>query len=129
MARHMIVFLLGCLGFLAACDGPGPGFRGVEAREVSVGANRFSVYVGETHVQAVRRNASWNIALPGIAMDAVVAMQRASGCRIRHIAGDAAVLVGRMHCGGSPNLCEVDADLRGRRGFVVPLRRACPGEG
>lgn len=126
----MIVLGIGFMFFIAACDGPTSGFRDAKSNQQIVGDNRFTVYVGDGYAEAIRTNPTFNIRMPTIARDAAVAMQKASGCRVRELAGDAAIVTGRLSCTGpEAPACEVQAVLKGRRGFQVPITGACDRSG
>ena len=113
---------------VTACDAPTSGFRGGEVSRHQIGGAAFTVYVKGGQAQAVRTNRQYAPRVGPLAGQAVVAMQRASGCRVTEVAGDAAVLVGRLSCKAKKwPACDVDALLKGRRGLRVPVRETCPG--
>lgn len=113
---------------VGACDAPTPGFRGaVVSRHVVDGA-AFTVHHKGGQAEAVRTNRQYAPRIGPLAGQAAVAVQQATGCRVTQLAGDAAVLVARLSCGGAPvAACQVDAVLRGRRGVSVPVYRDCDG--
>ncbi|GGE41851.1 hypothetical protein GCM10011360_31680 [Primorskyibacter flagellatus] len=120
------VLFTACL-LLAACDAPTRGFGGAEVSRHVVEGSSFTVHLKGDQAQAVRTNRQYAPRVGPLAGRAAMAMQQASGCRVRRIAGDAAVLVGALSCSAAAHpACEVDAVLVGRRGLRVPVRRTCP---
>ena len=114
-----------CL-LLTACDAPTRGFGGAEVSRHAVEGSSFTVHVKGDQAEAVRTNRQYAPRIGPLAGRAAVAMQQASGGRVTRIAGDAAVLVGALSCSAAPRpACEVDAELLGRRGLRVPVRRTC----
>jgi hypothetical protein len=118
---RLLVMLL-----LAGCAAPTSGFRGAVASEVVIEGSRFQIYRKGDQAQAVRTNRQFAPRIGPLAGRAAVAMQQVTGCRVTDMAGDAAVLVARLSCGG-PRVaaCQVDAILKGRRGVRVPVVRRC----
>ena len=110
---------------LMACEAPTPGFRGAEVSRHVIEGSSFTVYVKDSTAQAVRTNRQFAPRIGPLAGRASIAMQRASGCRVKSLSGDAAVLVARLSCGGPIRACDVDADLKGRRGYSLPVLRRC----
>ncbi|EAQ04534.1 lipoprotein, putative [Pseudooceanicola batsensis HTCC2597] len=125
MDRLIPIFLLILLG---ACDAAPTGFRGVPPSRHVVEGSQFSVYRKGGLAQAVRTNRQFAPRIGPLAGRAAVAIQQATGCRVTELAGDAAVLVGRLRCDAPvARACEVDAELRGRRGMRLPVVRRCAG--
>ena len=95
-----------------------------------VEGSAFTVHLKGGMAEAVRTNTQMAPRIGPLAGRAAIAMQAASGCRVRDIAGDAAVLVARLSCGGTTRpACEVDAVLKGRRGLQEPVVRRCGDAG
>ena len=113
---------------LAACDAPTPGFRGAEVSRHVIEGSAFTVHVTGGLAEAVRTNAQWAPRIGPLAGRAAIAIQRASGCRVTEMAGDAAVLMARLSCSAPVRpACEVEAVLKGRRGYRLPVVRHCAG--
>jgi len=111
MGRFLFLMLL------AGCAAPTSGFRGAVATEVVVEGSRFQVYRKGDQAQAVRINRQFAPRIGPLAGRAAIAMQQVTGCRVTDMAGDAAVMVGRLSCTATPvAACKVDAVLKGRRG-------------
>ncbi|WP_407494562.1 hypothetical protein [Pseudooceanicola sp. MF1-13] len=114
------------LVLLAGCAAPTSGFRGAVSSDVVVEGSRFQVYRSGDQAQAVRVNSQFAPRIGPLAGRAAIAMQLVTGCRVTDMAGDAAVLVGRLSCAAAPvDACEVDAVLKGRRGYRMPVVRRC----
>jgi len=84
---------------LAACDTPGPGFRGVDPVRISVGKSTFDVRVDGTRAQAIRVNMEWAPRPAAVAPRAVAAIEQVSGCRVARLDGDQAVILAKLECG------------------------------
>ncbi len=83
----------------SACNTPGPGFRGIEATRITVGGSTFDVRVAGTRAEAIRLNSEWAPRLDAVAPQGVAAIERVSGCRVRKLDGDAALMTARLDCG------------------------------
>ena len=83
---------------LAGCNEPGPGFRGVPATRVTEGGSTFDVRVSGTRAEAVRINMQWAPNLDAVAPQARAAIERVSGCRVRRLGGDQALVVAYLDC-------------------------------
>ena len=96
----MRVFLPGLVILtLAACDTPGPGFRGIDPVRISVGKSTFDVRVDGTRAQAIRLNMEWAPRPAAVAPRAVAAIEQVSGCRVVRLDGDQAVILAKLKCG------------------------------
>lgn len=67
---------------LLSCSSPGRRFNTVEPVRVSVEGSIFDVYVLGKDVRAIRLNFEMLPTMPVIGPRAVIAMERASGCRV-----------------------------------------------
>ena len=91
------------LFLLAACNTPGPEFRGLAATQVTVAGSVFDVRVRDDRAEAIRVNAQYAPRIGPIHARAAFAMQRVSGCRVGRMAGDQAQATARLHCGSRPD--------------------------
>ncbi|MBZ8117321.1 hypothetical protein KUD11_01530 [Roseovarius sp. LXJ103] len=96
----MRLLLLPLAVLLAACDTPGPDFRGVEPVRISVGQSVFDVRVDGLRAEAIRLNAEWAPRLEAVASRGVMAIEEVSGCQVRDLDGDPAQMTARLNCGG-----------------------------
>lgn len=124
-------YLLLCLGLLAACNTPGPGFRGVPATQVTVDGSVFDVRVRGNTAEAIRTNRQYAPRPGPIETRARLAISQVSGCRVSRLKGDAAVIHARLACGGQSHVppvhpvgavleCyEVDSYLSGATGETI----------
>ena len=85
---------------LVGCNAPGPEFRHVAATRISIDQSIFDVRVAGTRAQAIRLNAEPAPRLVAVAPRGVVAIEKVSGCRVRRLEGDAAVMQAWLDCGG-----------------------------
>lgn len=85
---------------LIACSAPGVAFRDAPATRIHIGASVFDVRVLGTRAQAIRLNAESAPRLAAVAPRGVAAIERVSGCRVRKLEGDAALMTAWLDCGG-----------------------------
>ena len=100
---------------LAGCNGPGPGFDEVEATRIAVGPSRFDVRVKGARAEAIRLNPEPAPRLAAVAPRGVAAIEKVSGCRVRRLEGDAALMRAWLDCGGRleplPRAIEFECEL------------------
>jgi hypothetical protein len=91
---------------LCACDTPSPDFWGVPATRITVQGTAFDVRIKDRKAEAIRLNfekkARWMI----VGAKAGYAIEQLSGCKIKKLKGDPAVVYASLKCKG-------DADTRG----------------
>lgn len=85
---------------LTACDTPNVWFKYTDVKELSVGGHDFKVYYSSKKAQSVRLN---NVRLRQRqegADAALVAIEQASGCRIRNVdkKTDAVLVIASLRC-------------------------------
>lgn len=83
---------------LSACDGPSPHFMGVDPVRVEVDGSVFAVRVKGKLAEAVRTNVQYAPRIGPIGPRAAEAMRQASGCEVREIRGDQALILGILEC-------------------------------
>lgn len=112
----MMRWIILSAGLLAACDTPGPDYRGVAAQRVTVGKSTFDVRIDGDTAQAIRLNAEWAPRPMAVMPRAVAAIEQVSQCRVSQIGGDQAVIKARLDCGDGPPVAprtlEYDCDVR-----------------
>lgn len=81
-----------------ACDTPGPEFAGVPAERQHVGKSVFDVRLKGDLAQAIRVNSEWAPRSEAVWPRAVIAIEQASGCRVRRMEGDQVVIKARLDC-------------------------------
>lgn len=89
------VLLILCL---CACNRAGPHFRGLEATRVTVDGSVFDVRVRGELAEAQRVNTEYAPRLGAIGPRAAKAMAHVSGCRVRQVLGDQAIVTGVLDC-------------------------------
>ncbi len=92
------ILLFASLLILGSCNAPGPDFSGLPATRVTVETSIFDIRVRDRMAQAIRVNAQYAPRLGPIGTRAAYAMQIVTGCTVTKLTGDAAVLLGRLHC-------------------------------
>lgn len=98
--RRLLVFV--CLVLVAACNTPGPQFRGVTPVRVEVAQSAFDVRIAGPWAQAIRLSPEWAPRSAAVAPRAVTAIEQASACRVARLGGDQAVLLAHLDCGAGP---------------------------
>ena len=124
MMRPVFLFLF-CMVF-AACDTPGPSFRGIEPVRISVGKSIFDVRVDGNRAQAIRLNMEWAPRPAAVAPRAVAAIEQVSGCRVARLDGDQAVILARLEFGRglappAPDIREFDCEIEPMGGGLADL--------
>ncbi|MDF1726725.1 MAG: hypothetical protein P1U53_03145 [Sulfitobacter sp.] len=94
--RFLSCFLALCL--LAACNTPGPHFRGLPATTVTVQGSTFDVRVRDELAEAIRTNSEYAPRFGPIRDRARIAMAQVSGCRVKEVRGDQAQAIGILDC-------------------------------
>ncbi|MEO9895806.1 MAG: hypothetical protein ABJ178_14175 [Marinomonas sp.] len=87
---------------LAACDTPGPHFRGIAPHRVTVDGSTFDIRVRGKLAEAIRTNAEYAPRLGPIAKRAKVAIEMVSTCDVDEIRGDQAYVIGVLDCAKAP---------------------------
>jgi hypothetical protein len=91
--------LLLCFALLlAACNTPGPAFRGIQPIRITVQGSTFDVRVNADRAEAIRVNMEYAPRFGPIRQRAAVAMQKVSGCRVTRVGGDQAQAIGKLSC-------------------------------
>lgn len=85
---------------VAACNTASPGFRGVAPVRVTVAPSVFDVRVKDGQAEAIRINAEYAPRMGPIAPRAAIAIEQVSGCKIRRLGGDQAMIRASLNCGG-----------------------------
>lgn len=93
-----LALLFGLWPLLSACAGPTPHFAGIPAVTVSVDGSTFAIRRRGDLAEAVRTNSQYAPRMGPIAGRAERAIAQATGCAVRDIRGDAAVIVARLRC-------------------------------
>lgn len=88
-----LVFLV-----LAACNMPGPHFRGLPATRVTVEGSTFDVRVRDELAEAMRINTEYAPRFGPIEGRAGRAMAMVSGCEVKEVRGDQALATGILDC-------------------------------
>ncbi|WP_212733851.1 hypothetical protein [Sulfitobacter sabulilitoris] len=97
---RLILILLCCA--LAACNTPGPHFRGLDATRVTVDGSTFDVRVRDRLAEALRVNPQYAPRFGPIAGRAKQAIEQVSGCEVTEVRGDQALATGLLECGKTP---------------------------
>lgn len=98
MAKILLVFIF----LLAGCAGGSPHFMGIEPQRVTVDGSTFVVRIKGDLAEAVRVNPQYAPRMGPIGQRAALAMEQVSGCAVRHISGDQALILGRLDCDKQP---------------------------
>ena len=89
---------------LAACNTPSPTFRGLPAQKVTVDGSTFDIRIRGKLAEAIRTNPQYAPRLGPIEGRAAQAMAMVSGCDVRIVTGDQALMLGQLDCNGRASL-------------------------
>jgi hypothetical protein len=111
---------------LMGCDTASPAFRGVEAQRITVGQSTFDIRVRENRAEVIRINSEWAPRMAAVEPRARAAIAKVSGCEVKRLRGDQAMMVADLKCGESavplapqePLTCELDGKPRALPGEV-----------
>ncbi len=84
---------------LTACNTPSPGFQGIEPVRVTVAPSVFDVRVKDGQAEAIRLNAEYAPRMGPIGPRATLAIEQVSGCTVRRLGGDQAMIRASLNCG------------------------------
>ena len=123
---------LSCLCLLVACDTPTKEYRGIDPVRVHLGGSTFDIRVKGRRAQAIRTNMEWAMRLSSVGPRAIWAIEAVSGCTVRRLTGDQALMQATLDCGaGAPRppqnapelACELD-EVEGSYGllFCEPIK-------
>lgn len=87
---------------LAACDTPGLEFHGVPAEQVEVRGMTFAVRIMGNRAEAIRINRMARPKMDQVGYAAALAIERVSGCKVRQLDGDVAVVTATLRCRDGP---------------------------
>lgn len=93
-----IILLLALVVLLAACNTPGPHFRGLEATRVTIQGSTFDVRVRGELAEAIRVNSEYAPRFSPVRERAAIAMAQVSGCEVKDVRGDQALATGLLDC-------------------------------
>ena len=96
---RFFVIILVCAG-LAGCDTPSRDFRAAPVTSVKIAQSVFDVRINGIRAEAIRINSEWAPRLAATAPRGVAAIEVASGCTVRRLRGDQAMMVADLNCGG-----------------------------
>ena len=99
-----------CL-ILMACDSPSLAMRNVAAQRVQVDGFAFAVRVRGDRAEAIRTSRNWLPRERAVFDAATEAVERVSGCAVRSVDGDQAIVTARLRCGKTPATVPVLAVL------------------
>lgn len=88
---------------LAGCSGPGLDFRGIAPAEMQVDGITFVVRAKATEAEAIRTNKMSRPRMSQVGEAAAIAIERLTGCEVRQISGDVAVIRATLRCRDGPN--------------------------
>ena len=83
---------------LAGCDSPTPAVARWQRATVEVGGMVFGVHWSEDRAEAYRTSRHLRPRLSVVQANAAVAITQASGCTVREIGGDHAIVTARLDC-------------------------------
>ena len=87
---------------LAGCNTPSMTFRGITPVTVTVDGSTFAVRVKDLHGEAIRTNMQYAPRTGPIGARGATAIAQVSGCKVRRVGGDQAVVTAALDCGKGP---------------------------
>ncbi len=90
------------LVLLAGCDTPSRTYRDVPVSRISVDQSVFDIRVKDNRAEAIRINAEWAPRLSSVKPRAIAAIEQVSGCKVKRMRGDQAMMIADLKCKGSP---------------------------
>lgn len=114
--RYVFVFAV----LLMGCDTPSPAFKGAEVQRITVGQSTFDIRLRDNRAEAIRVNSEWAPRLAAVEPRARAAIEKVSGCEVKRLRGDQAMMVADLKCGKeavplppqAPLTCELDGAPR-----------------
>jgi hypothetical protein len=104
----MIRFVFMSLLCLSACAVPAPHFMGAEPVRAEVHGSAFVMRRNGRLVEVIRVNREWAPRLSEqLGRRAEIAVEKAYGCPVRDIRGDAARMIARLKCGKPDDLAKI----------------------
>ena len=94
-------FLFAVTIILTGCDTPSRAYNSVPLSRVSVDGSVFEIRTNENRAEAIRVNAEWAPSLKSIEPRAVAAIEQASGCKVKRLRGDQAMMIADLKCKGA----------------------------
>jgi hypothetical protein len=98
---YRLLILFGLVTMLAACNTPGPHFRGLNPTRITVEGSTFDVRVRDELAEAIRINSKYAPRFSPVRERAAIAMAQVSGCRVKEVRGDQALATGILDCRNS----------------------------
>ena len=86
---------------LTACNTPSIPFRGVAPVTVTVDGSTFDVRVKDLRAEAIRTNMQYAPRMGPIGGRATQAIEEVSGCKVRRVGGDQAMVTAALDCAAS----------------------------
>ena len=83
---------------LTACNTPGPHFRGLPATRITVEGSTFDIRIRDELAEAIRINPEYAPKFAPIRDRAAIAMAQVSGCTVKEVRGDQALMTGLLDC-------------------------------
>jgi hypothetical protein len=100
-----------CILLLGACDTPSPEFWGVEPTRMHIAGTSFDIRIKDRKAEAIRLNVERSPRWMIIGAKAGFAIEKVSGCEIRKLGGDTAVVTAKLKCKGDREGYEVPRNL------------------
>lgn len=91
-------YILAIVLILAGCDSPSLAFQDVPARSVTIEDSTFSVRVKDDRAEAMRVSREWLPRESVVMQRASRAIANVSGCDIKKMDGDQAIIRARLNC-------------------------------
>ncbi len=87
---------------VAGCNTPAPPFQGIAPTRVEVDGSIFDIRVRGEFAEAIRINRQYAPRLGPIRTRAAIAIAQVSGCRVKGVLGDQALMTANLDCARGP---------------------------
>lgn len=95
---RLVIISVAALFFAASCNTPSLPFYGADVTRISVEGSAFDIRRKGNFAEAIRVSPTGLYRFEPIARRAEVAIGLVTGCRVREVRGDVAVIVGALDC-------------------------------
>ncbi len=98
--RPMMKWLIPLVFVLSACNGPGPGFHGGEKVTRRVEGSKFTLWIKQDRVVAIRTSSEVLPRYQEVARKAIIATQKETDCEAAWVVGDESLMWIGLSCDG-----------------------------
>lgn len=90
--------LIALVPLVSGCDSPMPGLQGEQHETVDVGGMTFGIHWTATEAEIYRTGWINRSEWPNVTSNAEIAVKQVTGCEVKSIVGDPALMTARLDC-------------------------------